>query len=116
VAAAARNGGPSAEIDEPAVALRSEKAGSEVVEDYRHIGLSLRSHPVYFLRQDLRRRRIRGDGGSRRPLARSGGHRPRSPAATFCEGRDLITLEYETGIANLVVWPKVFEANQPHPA
>ena len=33
-------------------------AGGEVVEDYRHLGLSLRSHPVSFLREDLRRRRI----------------------------------------------------------
>lgn len=46
------------EIDEPAVALRPMTAGGEVVEDYRHIGLSLRSHPLSFLREDLRRRRI----------------------------------------------------------
>jgi error-prone DNA polymerase len=33
-------------------------AGGEVVEDYRHIGLTLRSHPISFLREDLCRRRI----------------------------------------------------------
>jgi len=33
-------------------------AGREVVEDYGHVGLTLRSHPVSFLRADLRRRRI----------------------------------------------------------
>ena len=29
-------------------------AGGEVVEDYGHVGLTLRSHPVTFLRADLR--------------------------------------------------------------
>ncbi|WP_375784783.1 hypothetical protein ACE10Z_34555 [Bradyrhizobium sp. Pha-3] len=33
-------------------------AGGEVVEDYRHIGLTLRRHPVEFLRADLTARRI----------------------------------------------------------
>ena len=33
-------------------------AGSEVVEDYSHIGLSLRRHPVAFLRADLKTRRV----------------------------------------------------------
>ena len=46
------------EIDEPAVALRPMTAGGEVVEDYGHVGLTLRHHPVAFLRADLRRRRI----------------------------------------------------------
>src|SRR3546814_4031927 len=46
------------EISEPAVVLRPMTAGTEVVEDYGHVGLSLRSHPVAFLRPDLRRRRI----------------------------------------------------------
>jgi hypothetical protein len=33
-------------------------AGGEVVEDYGHVGLTLRAHPVTFLRADLRRQRI----------------------------------------------------------
>ena len=33
-------------------------AGREVVEDYGHIGLTLRNHPLSFLRADLARRRI----------------------------------------------------------
>ncbi len=33
-------------------------AAREVVEDYGHVGLTLRAHPVTFLRADLRRRRI----------------------------------------------------------
>ena len=40
------------------VALRPMTAGSEVVEDYGHVGLTLRRHPVTFLRDDLAARGI----------------------------------------------------------
>lgn len=33
-------------------------AGSEVVEDYSHVGLTLRQHPLAFLRAGLTSRRI----------------------------------------------------------
>jgi error-prone DNA polymerase len=46
------------EIDEPHVELKPMTAGGEVVKDYGHVGLTLRSHPVAFLRDDLCRRRI----------------------------------------------------------
>jgi error-prone DNA polymerase len=40
--AAAREQEPAAEIEEPIIALRPMSAGSEVVEDYGHVGLTLR--------------------------------------------------------------------------
>src|SRR3546814_2756797 len=91
-------------------------AGTEVVEDYGHVGLSLRSHPVAFLRPDLRRRRIvtcqeAMDARDSRWLEAAGivlvRQRPGS-----AKGVMFITLEDETGIANLVVWPPVFEKNR----
>jgi error-prone DNA polymerase len=57
-AAAAREARTVPELDEPDVAIRPMTAGGEVVEDYRHVGLSLRRHPVEFLRADLTGRRI----------------------------------------------------------
>jgi len=36
----------------------SDDGGGEVVEDYGHVGLSLRAHPVSFLREDLHRKRV----------------------------------------------------------
>jgi error-prone DNA polymerase len=113
VAAAARETEPVPEVDEPAVVLRPMTAGSEVVEDYGHVGLTLRSHPIAFLREDLHRRRIvtctdamqASDG---RWLEAAGlvlvRQRPGS-----AKGVMFITLEDETGIANLVVWPQTFE-------
>ncbi len=115
-AAAAREAEPVAELDEPAVALRPMTAGGEVVEDYGHVGLSLRAHPVSFLRDDLHRRRIvtcteAMEARDGRWLEAAGivlvRQRPGS-----AKGVMFITLEDETGIANLVVWPKVFEKHR----
>lgn len=47
-----------AEQQEPEVTLRQMTEGSNVVEDYGHTGLTLRAHPVSFLRADLARRGI----------------------------------------------------------
>ncbi|THK37049.1 DNA polymerase III subunit alpha [Ensifer sp. MPMI2T] len=115
-AASAREAEIVPEVNEPRIELRPMTAGSEVVEDYGHVGLTLRSHPLSFLREDLRRRRIVScaeametrDG---RWLEAAGivlvRQRPGS-----AKGVMFITLEDETGIANLVVWAKVFEANR----
>jgi error-prone DNA polymerase len=104
------------EIAEPVVSLRPMTAGSEVVEDYGHTGLSLRAHPASFLREDLRRRRIVScadamDARDGRWLEAAGIMLVRQRPGS-AKGVLFVTLEDETGIANLVVWPKVFEANR----
>ncbi len=112
-AASARERRTIAERIEPAVALRPMVAGREVVEDYGHVGLTLRDHPLSFLRADLSRRRIvtcaqamqARDG---RWLEAAGlvlvRQRPGS-----AKGVMFVTMEDETGAANVVVWVKVFE-------
>ena len=112
-AAAERGGAPEPELVEPAVALASLPAGGEVVEDYRSTGLSLRSHPVAFLREELRRR----DMVTCADLAHArDGRRVTVPGIVLVRQRPgsasgvmFITLEDETGVANLVVWPSLFE-------
>lgn len=47
-----------AEQQEPEVALRQMTDGHNVIEDYSHTGLTLRQHPVAFLRKDLSARNI----------------------------------------------------------
>ena len=112
-AASDREGRTVPELDEPAIALRAMPAGREVVEDYGHIGLSLRRHPVSFLREDLAKRRIvscaEAMAARDRRWREAAGivlvrQRPGS-----ANGVMFVTLEDETGIANLVVWQKVFE-------
>ncbi len=112
-AAAAGEEEPVPEVDEPAVMLRPMTAGSEVVEDYRHVGLTLRRHPVGFLRADLAERRIvtcteAMEARDGRWLEAAGVVLVRQRPGS-AKGVMFITLEDETGIANLVVWPQVFE-------
>jgi len=115
-AAAAREEQDIAEIKEPTVTLKPMTAGGEVVEDYRHVSLSLRDHPVSFLRHDFQRRKIVScreamEARDGKWLEAAGivlvRQRPGS-----AKGVMFITLEDETGVANLVVWPQVFEKNR----
>lgn len=112
-AAAEREARQVAEMQEPGVALPLMRAGHEVVEDYSHTGLTLRQHPVAFLRNDLREKRMvtcaeamaARDG---RWLMTGGlvlvRQRPGS-----AKGVMFMTIEDETGIVNAVVWPTLFE-------
>ncbi|MGE0283492.1 MAG: error-prone DNA polymerase, partial [Rhizobiaceae bacterium] len=107
-AAAAREQQAIPELREPAVLLNPMTAGREVVEDYGHVGLTLRSHPVSFLRADLTRRRIvtcreAMDARDGRWLEAAGlvlvRQRPGS-----AKGIMFLTMEDETGAANVVGW------------
>jgi error-prone DNA polymerase len=111
--ASAREGETVLEIREPAVALRPMTTGGEVVEDYGHVGLSLRNHPVFFLREELRRKRsITCDEAMQTRDGRwvevAGLVLMRQRPGT-AKGVMFITIEDETGIANLIVWPSLYE-------
>ncbi|ACK50040.1 DNA polymerase III, alpha subunit [Methylocella silvestris BL2] len=87
--------------------------GEHVVEDYRRLSLSLKAHPVSFLRERLTQKRIlRADdlknqpAGSRITVAGLVLVRQRPGTAS---GVIFLTIEDETGIANAIVWPKIFE-------
>lgn len=112
-AAAAREQAVIPEATEPVVVLRPMTGGSEVVEDYGHVGLSLKQHPLEFLREDLRRKRMATcdevmNARDGKWLETAGlvlvRQRPGS-----AKGVMFITLEDETNVANLVVWVKTFE-------
>jgi len=98
---------------EPSVALPPMPPGEEVIEDYRTLSLSLKGHPVAFLRADLAA--IRTTPAEALATMRSGAHvrvaglvlvRQRPGTAS---GVIFLTLEDEGGVANIVVWPKIFE-------
>ncbi len=88
---------------EPDACLPPMPLGEHVVEDYRHLSLSLKAHPVAFVRDLLSTRKILRTAGL--VLVRQ---RPGS-----AKGVIFLTLEDETGTANAIVWPKVFEALRP---
>ena len=99
---------------EPEVALPAMRLSEHVVADYQTVRLSLKAHPVSFLRGRL-------------------AHRGNLPAETVARARDgqraaatgivlvrqrpgsargviFMTIEDETGVVNVVVWPAVMEA------
>jgi error-prone DNA polymerase len=91
--------------------------GEHVVEDYRHLSLSLKAHPVAFLRDRFTEKKIlrAEELATHRPGGRVSvaglvlvRQRPGS-----AKGVIFLTLEDETGTANAIVWPKVFEALRP---
>jgi error-prone DNA polymerase len=97
---------------EPPVALTPMSDGRQVVEDYRAVQLSLRAHPLTFLRAELNGMKVTpcaalasAKDGQR--VAVAGivlvRQRPGSTNVTF------ITIEDEGGIANLIVWANLFE-------
>jgi error-prone DNA polymerase len=112
---------------EQAVALPAMPLSEHVVEDYVATGLSLKEHPVRFFRD-----RLDALGALRNTALRS----YPLPALPRKRGRDeegevtvaglvlvrqrpgtskgvvFMTLEDETDIANIIVWPKVFAKNR----
>ena len=115
-AADARMDASMAEIIEPQVALLPLTEGREVVEDYRATQLSLRAHPLSFLRARLAARRIARcadlldmKDGQRVEVAGLILVRQRPGSA---KGVVFVTLEDETGIANAVLWADRFEADR----
>jgi error-prone DNA polymerase len=107
--AEARDEGSEAEPAQlPAMPL-----SEHVVNDYQTIRLSLKAHPMSFLREHYARQKfitaeqlknIRD--GKRLSIAGLVLIRQRPGSA---KGVVFITIEDETGVANLVVWPDVFE-------
>ncbi|MBB4860553.1 error-prone DNA polymerase [Novosphingobium chloroacetimidivorans] len=106
----------SAEGNEPAVSLRPLTDGREVIEDYRSLQLSLRAHPLTFLREELTRRGVTRCADLL--TIRDGRHvevagiilvRQKPGSA---KGVLFITIEDETGIANGILWPDRFEAQR----
>jgi error-prone DNA polymerase len=99
--------------DEHARALPDMPLPEQVVADYQTIRLSLKGHPMEFLRPMFSSEGVIACAGvchdCDRQYVRCAGvvlvrQRPGS-----AKGVVFMTLEDETGIANIVVWPKVME-------
>ena len=112
-AAANSDGPPQPEFVEPHVSLVAMREGHEVVEDYRSIGLTLGQHPVAFLRSTLRSRGmiecadLRSAKDGRRVVVPGIVLVRQKPGSA--KGVMFITIEDETGVANLVLWADRFE-------
>jgi DNA-directed DNA polymerase III PolC len=98
---------------EPEVVLPTMLPGEQVIEDYRHLSLSLKAHPVSFLRTEFAQMNIVCNvdlltvaNGRMVTIAGLVLVRQRPGSA---KGVIFMTLEDETGVANAIVWKKVFD-------
>jgi error-prone DNA polymerase len=87
--------------------------GEHVIADYRHTGFSIRAHPCALLRDKLAAARIVTCAAA--TSARNGTRVRAAGLVTVrqkpgtAKGTVFITLEDETGVANLIVWPALVE-------
>ena len=99
-------------IVEPAAILPDLSRGEDVVDDYRTMRLSLKAHPLSLLRTHLGSRTRRAveqeEAGNHHRFTLAGLVIARQRPGT-ASGVVFITLEDETGVANIIVWPKVYE-------
>ncbi|WP_418789400.1 error-prone DNA polymerase [Salipiger bermudensis] len=97
-------------LREPDVELPPMHLGEEVVEDYVSMRLSLRAHPMELLRPDIPDIVPHSELAATplRRLSVCGVVITRQRPGT-ASGVIFVTLEDETGVSNVVVWPKVYE-------
>ena len=116
---------------EPDADLPPMPLGEHVIEDYRFLRLSLKAHPVSFVRAELTAMRVianarLAEGAGIAPAPTPSPRLPRSGDRVAVAGLVLVrqrpgtakgvifmTLEDETGVANIIVWPKTFEIFRP---
>ena len=101
---------------EPAVNLRRPDATEEIMADYRQLSLSTTLHPLALLRERLRalglasnlELRALPDGAQ----VRVGGLVTHLQQPGTASGVVFLSLEDETGIVNVILWPQVFETQR----
>jgi len=101
---------------EPAVELAAPAEADETMADYRTVGLTLKTHPMALLREQLKAYRVEPASVLKTyrngQLARATGivtHRQQPQTAN---GTIFVTLEDETGQVNVIVWPRVVQSQR----
>jgi len=106
-------GQPSESAFESGVSLPEMTSSEHVVQDYAATSLSLKAHPVSFVRENLR---VLGNLSAAEIRTKHNGDFVKVAGLVLVRQRPgtasgicFITLEDETGTFNLVVWAKLFE-------
>ena len=103
-------------VHEAPVVLAAPNEGEQTLADYRALGLTLNRHPLALLRSKLAEFKVETAATLRTfpngRLARASGlvtHRQRPETA---KGTVFVTLEDETGAVNIIVWPRIADAQR----
>jgi error-prone DNA polymerase len=98
------------------VALPVPTESQDILADYRHLGLTTGRHPLALLRPSLIRKGLRSSAdlqcladGTR---VRVGGLVTHMQQPATASGVVFASLEDETGIVNIILWPQVFSAQR----
>ncbi|MEI6617603.1 MAG: error-prone DNA polymerase [Betaproteobacteria bacterium] len=104
-------------VQEPSLHLPPAHEAQEVVFDYAATGLSLRSHPLAFVRGQLTAQRISTAAQLRDlphgRLVRTCGIVTMRQQPQTAKGVVFVTLEDETGNTNVIVWKSLKEKQRP---
>lgn len=103
-------------VEEPQLQLFAPGEAENIVADYASTGLTLGRHPLALLRPRLERLRL-VSAETLRSL--ENGSRARTAGIVTCRQRPgtargtmFVTLEDETGCVNVIVWPRLIEAQR----
>ncbi|MET3431052.1 error-prone DNA polymerase [Herbaspirillum seropedicae] len=103
----------SAPRGDDAVQLDAPGEGDQIIDDYRAMNLTLRRHPLALLRPTLQRRRFMSVADlntlQNRQFACCCGIVTVRQRPGTAKGVIFMTLEDETGSANVIIWPAVLE-------
>ena len=105
-------------FDEPSIALPPMQLSEEVMDDYQTTGLSLKAHPCSFFRPELKKLGVITSAQHRSDSLKQDTHVTVAGLVLMrqmpgtAKGVVFITLEDETGIVNIIVWPKILSANR----
>jgi error-prone DNA polymerase len=102
--------------DEPTVALPSIPLARTIRHDYQATGMSLKAHPLSLERSRLDAIKVRSNGTLKDDKASPNGARVAVAGLVLVRQRPgtasgivFMTIEDETGIANLILFPQIFE-------
>lgn len=102
-----------AAIAEESLFLKPPTEGDDIVHDYRSLGLTLGRHPLALLREALLRKRFMPaevlHGFADGQLARGCGIVTSRQRPGTAKGVMFVTIEDETGLVNVIVWPTLVE-------
>jgi error-prone DNA polymerase len=101
---------------EPAAVLPVPTESQNILADYRHLGLTTGRHPLALLRPALTRKGFRSSSDLQRladgSSVRVGGLVTHMQQPATASGVVFASLEDETGIVNIILWPKIFAAQR----
>jgi error-prone DNA polymerase len=101
---------------ESAAALPAPTERQNILADYRHLGLTTGRHPLALLRPGLTRKGFHSSSDLQRladgSCVRVGGLVTHMQQPATASGVVFASLEDETGIVNIILWPKIFAAQR----